>query len=157
MGFRAPHLFRVGRAVDPITGTVETNPREANWIVRAGWDAQTAAELLAFFRFREHFRVKSVVGLRDHDCDPKIAQRSLIHSLRDAAREMDDDSIRFIERLERALREKDSYARRLAGKLRWVCVGQPDFSPRRDGVPLNARIEAAHKALTARRWRLCSA
>lgn len=115
MGFRAADILRSRCAVDAVAGAIQTNPCDANGIVRARWQDQFMADLAGFRRFRKNFRVEGVIGIRCDDHYVEQSNGTLLDALSNAAREMGDEVGIGIERLQSFGREMNGKPGGLAG------------------------------------------
>src|ERR1035438_1344252 len=105
--YKLESRFRVGRAVDAVTGFVQANPRHADGVVGSGRQDELRLYLPRLGGFGEDVRVKGVVRIRGDLDDVQLADGSLLDVLRDAAREMRQQVCVRVKRLQDLARQAD--------------------------------------------------
>ncbi len=123
--FCPPHLLGNGRAVNAVAGLVQTNPRHAHRIVRAGRDDQFLIQSFCLPAIRETSSgSKCVIRIRRNDDHLQFADRPFLDVRRDAARKMREQICLRVKRLQKLSRQMND------GECRLVRPAQDN--PRRE-------------------------
>ena len=97
----AADLFRLGCAVNAVTGTAQADPRGAHRIIGTGWNVQLATNFFRFGGFAENFGTEKIGWVESRFFDDELSDRALLLVGRDAAGEMRDEIGAFPKDIDR--------------------------------------------------------
>src|SRR6266404_3516998 len=100
MRLRPADILRPGCAMDAVAWLVEANPGGADRVVRAGLQNELSVQFARFGGFRKDFGVKGVIRVRSRYGDVQLADGPFLDTLGDAAREVNEQIGRLVERFQ---------------------------------------------------------